>query len=147
MPQPFLVSAGKKPLVTEAVSGQTGEGQGIQHGAGAGRTGDRYASFDGPPDDGHARIVDGRHASIRNHQRTGSVANLVQDGISHSPLVVIVISQHPAAYAHPQPVGQIIEPPRVLRSHQVRRLQELHQACRGIANIAYWRGRQHHCST
>ena len=101
MPQPFLMSAGKKSLIAEAVGRQAGEGQGIQHRAGAGRTGDRYASFDGPPDDGHTRIIDGRHARIRDHQRTGPFTNLIQNGIGHPPLVVIVIGHNPAAYTHP----------------------------------------------
>ena len=139
MLEPGALVDGQEALEGEPACGEAGQGQGGDHGAGAGYHQHGDAVLRAEPDQILAGVGDGRHPGVRHQGAALARQEPAQDDGAALGLVVLIVAHQRALKAQ---VGQQLQGNAgVLRRHKIRLFQGLHGPGRDVAQVAD--GRSH----
>src|SRR5699024_4260465 len=125
----------QEPFEAEPVTGQAGERQRRQHGARAGRGGDRHLRLGRGPHQLETGVGYGGHSGVADHQYRLAFLGRAQHCLGAGGLVVLVVADHFGADLDAQPRSQGPQPPGVLGSDEVGLGEQTPQARRGILHV------------
>ncbi|OPZ49814.1 MAG: hypothetical protein BWY91_02975 [bacterium ADurb.BinA028] len=141
-PGPLSRFARQETLEAEAVDREPADRERHEHGARAGDTGDPDASLDRSGNKSVARVRDGRHTGVCDHENPCAREQLLDQLGSPGGLVVLVIAQDPPRDGHAEVGGEAPQPAGVLGRDDVGASQLLCQPGCGVAGVADRRGRE-----